>query len=178
MLGKRNLILTAMIGLALAAVPGLATGSHSEGKGPKLDFVHGTGHFEGPFPPNPTLQLDITMHFNAKSGPSGEDAKGRFFVKRSDPTPLYTRGEVTCLNVVGNTATVGGRVEQTGQPTQSPVGSGVLFQVVDNGQGEQSVVDRMHGDSLPQPPESCPAPTAVTRLDVERGNFGVHDAQP
>ena len=151
--------------LALAASPVVAGASHSDGKGPKEDFARGTGHFEGI---SPIGQTDITMHVSARSGPSGRNPKGRFFVKRTLPTELRQRGSVTCLNVVGNQAVVGGIVEH-GQG----IGSGVLLQFDDNGNGTV-VSDRFHG-SPTSTPTVCPRPIPAARLPAQRGNFVVHD---
>ncbi|HEV2057853.1 MAG TPA: hypothetical protein VGR11_00765 [Solirubrobacteraceae bacterium] len=160
--------------LALAATPVVAGASHSGGKGPKKDFVRGTGHFEGI---SPIGQTDITMHVSARSGPSGQNPKGRFYVKRELPTELRVRGTVTCVNVVGNQAVVGGRIERGQVPDAVfPIGGGILFQFDDNGNGSV-ISDRMHG-SPTSAPTVCPAPIPAARLPVQRGNFVVHDYTP
>ncbi len=152
--------------VALAATPVVAGARHSDGNGPNTDFAHGTGHFEGI---SPIGQTDITMHVSARSGASGQNPEGRFFVKRTLPTELRQRGSVTCLNVVGNQAVVGGRIEH-GQG----LGGGILFQFDDNGEGTD-ISDRMHGSPTSTPPTVCPPPVPAARLQVQRGNFVVHD---
>lgn len=162
--------------VTLAASPVIAGASHSNGNGPKKDFARGTGHFEGPNPVTgqPT---DLTMHVSARSGPSGENPKGHFFVKRQAPTELRVRGEVTCLNVVGNQAVVGGRIERGQVPDAVfPIGGGVLFQFDDKGEA-RLIPDRMQG-SPTSTPTVCPNPVPAARLAIQQGNFVVHDSAP
>jgi hypothetical protein len=79
--------------------------------------------------------------------------------------------DVTCLNVVGNSASIGGEVTSSNDPL-SPVGSGVLIFVTDNGEpGDQ---DDFFGFHTGTPPEVCPAPEP--RSIENSGNFVVHDA--
>jgi hypothetical protein len=171
---KRQLVAFCVGLLALAVLPVVAGATHSNGKGPKKDFARGTGHFEGISPIGQTV---ITMHVNARSGPAGQNPKGRFFVKRDLPTELRVRGRVTCLNVVGNQAVVGGRIERGRVPdAMFPIGGGILFQFDDNGNGTV-ISDRMHG-SPTATPTVCPPPIPAARLPVQRGNFVVHDSAP
>jgi hypothetical protein len=162
--------------VALAASPVVAGASHSDDNGPTNDFVRGTGHFEGTNPATGITTV-ATLHVSARSGPSGENPKGRFFVNREAPTELRIRGKVTCLNVVGNQAVVGGRIEG-GQAPDSvfPIGGGVLFQFDDNGEG-RLIPDRMQG-SPAATPTVCPNPVPAARLTVQQGNFVVHDYTP
>ena len=162
--------------VALAASPVVAGASHSDGEGPTKDFVRGTGHFEGPNPASgqPT---DATLHVSARSGSSGENPTGHFFVNRAAPSELRIRGKVTCLNVVGNQAVVGGRIEGGQAPDLVfPIGGGVVFQFDDNGQG-RVISDRMQG-SPTAAPSVCPNPIPAARLTVQQGNFVVHDSTP
>ncbi len=178
---RRTRTLTALTGLLtmMLAVPAANGASQGTGQGTGRESVYGTGHFEGELPPNSGQPVDITMHVNATSGPSGEDPKGRFFAHRSAPTELHIHGDVTCLKVEDNRATVGGKVTQSEQASW-PEGSGILIQIENNGQGSNDLPDRMHGtpNPLSEPPEDCPEPTQPTRLPVEEGNFVVYDATP
>ena len=173
---KRQLVAFTVGLLALAVLPVVAVATHSNGKGPKHDFVRGTGHFEGTNPGS-GLPTDARLHVSARSGPSGENPKGRFFVKREAPTELRIRGRVTCLNVVGNQAVVGGRIEGGQAPDATfPIGGGVLFQFDDNGEG-RVIPDMMQG-SPTSTPTVCPNPVRPARLTVQQGNFVVHDSTP
>lgn len=173
---KKQLVPLTVGLLALAVLPVVAVATHSNGEGPKRDLVHGTGHFEG-INPGSGLPTDARLHVSARSGPSGENPKGRFFVNREAPTELRIRGEVTCLNVVGNQAVVGGRIEGGQTPDAVfPIGGGVLFQFDDNGEG-RVILDRMQG-SPTSTPTVCPNPIPAARLTVQQGNFVVHDSGP
>jgi hypothetical protein len=174
---KRSLaVLTLALLLSLALIGGVGVGvasaTHSEGDAPVYDFVRGTA----------TTVQGAIFHVNAKSGPSGEDATGKFFVERKDPpaglAAFDFRGEVTCLRVDGNRALVGGRVTQAKGdfPANIPEGNGFLIRIVDN--GEPGDADFVNGISVPGGgvPDVCPNQT--TTNPTERGNFIVHDAIP
>ena len=170
-------LLTLTVGLlALAVSPVVAIATHGEGQGSwKKDFASGTGHFEGSGPLGPT---DVTMHVNAKSGPAGENATGRFFVHRELPSKLDLHGKVTCLKVIGNQAVIGGRIERSKvADPQFPEGGGIVIQVDDTGEGT-AISDRMHGGPTSSPPAVCPDPLPSGRLPVQQGNFVVHDHRP
>jgi hypothetical protein len=165
------LTLALLVSLALAVSAANAT--HSEGEGPNHDFVSGTGQFQG------LLAIDLEIHVNAKSGPSGEDAQGHFFIRQQPGfvfTELDIRGEVTCLNVQGNRATVGGEItESKVDPTFE--GLGVLVYVEDRGEGNEPNDGSLIAFFTATPPEECHAPIPIPLL-FEQGNYIVHDATP
>jgi hypothetical protein len=157
--------------MALALLTSLALGSsaanatHSEGGGPHQDLVAGTGRFEV-FPGEA-----VKIHVNAKSGPSGEDARGRFSVNHEG---FYAvRGEVTCLSVVGNRATVGGEITQAQGELEGFEGFGILIIVEDNGEGDEPN-DGVISSVVATPPEQCSVPFEVR--PIEQGDYIVHDA--
>jgi len=92
--------------LALAVVAVLATVFAGVARAQAGDFVTGTGTHNN----NQT-----TVTINAQSGPEGENPTGTFsftFVA-TPPAGTFTaafQGTVTCLNVAGNIATVGGAI--------------------------------------------------------------------
>jgi hypothetical protein len=159
-----SLVLVGSVGV------GAASATHSEGEGPDYDFVRGTATTVG----------GAKFHVNAKSGASGEDPTGHFFVERKNPpsglAAFDFRGEVTCLRVDGNRALVGGRVTQTKGdfPANPPEGSGFLIRILDN--GEPGDADFVNGIPVPGGgvPDVCPNQT--TTNPIQRGNFIVHDA--
>lgn len=169
----RRLLIATVGLLALAVSPVMAVATHGEGQGSaKKDFAVGTGHFQGAGPAGPT---DVTMHVNAKSGPAGQNAKGRFFVHRELPSKLDLHGTVTCLKVVGNQAVIGGRIDRSKiSDPLFPEGGGIVIQVDDTDEGT-TITDRMHGGPSASPPATCPDPIAAARLRVQQGNFVVHD---
>ena len=175
---------------ALAATAVVAVASHSDGNGPKQDFATGTGHryvIGPPFLP-PGVETRTIMHVNAHSGPGGEDARGRFFVKREasalvpDRPDLDFSGRVTCMTVVGNRAVVGGVIthDKLGpvHPLSPLEGRGYLGVYIDNDQVDGGLFDRSNSFPLQDPPGPvCPPFTAPTG-EFQTGNFIVHDAAP
>ena len=157
---------------AAAIVATLGLAPTAGGIGGDRDRVSGTGQFVGVGPLGPT---DVMMHVNATSGPLGEDARGHLFVKRVLPSEVAFQGEVTCLLVVGNRATIGGRVVNSRLPFPEE-GTGIVIQVVDNGEGNDPP-DLMRGFFTPVPPVMCPPPPEVGLL-TQQGNWVVHDAKP
>jgi hypothetical protein len=164
--------LTLTLVCTLVLTVSAANATHSDGQGPKHDFAVGTG--ERPDVVDPTL--DVRVHFNAKSGPSGEDPQGHFFETStlSNLGPIDFRARVTCLNVRGTRATIGGVVERSREGFP-PEGSGILTFVKDN--GEPGDVDRNVVFFLTTPPDSCPLQAPASTIFAQ-GNTIVHDATP
>ena len=84
---------------------------------PPGDYVKGSLSFAGAQIP-PTPIPPFVARFNARSGPSGEGAKGTVTDVRKDGSRFVTT--VTCLRVTGNHATIGAKSE---------TGSAFLFDV-------------------------------------------------
>src|SRR5512133_3178518 len=82
---------------------------------PNQDFVVGTAGFGDP-------QFGVTASVDAHSGPSGENATG---TATFGARPTFFGGPVTCLNVTGNRAVIGGDSAFVGP-------EGYLFVFVDN----------------------------------------------
>jgi len=80
---------------------------------------------------------------------------------------------VTCLNVVGNEATIGIEIEKSSDPALE--GQGERWSVFDGaGTGQQ---DRIAGYEItPTPPTACPE--LFLNLPVISGDYVVHDAAP
>ena len=156
---KAATFVMALAALAIAA-PG-ASGGHSNGQGPKIDLVAGTGTFS---------PLEGKVHVNAKSGPAATGARGHFRV-RLVGTDL--RGRVTCLTVTDHVAVVGGRIVR-GESASFP-GSGVLIEIRDNGEGRRTR-DQFGAGTTPTPPSQCPPDTSLGLVTADSGNFVVHDA--
>ena len=187
---KRLIVGSVLTLAALAATAAVASATHSNGDGPKQDFATGTGHrvvFGPPFLP-PGVETRTIMHVNAHSGPGGEDARGRFFVKREASALIPGRpdldysGRVTCMTVVGNRAVVGGVIthDKLGpvHPLSPLEGRGYLGVYIDNDQVAGDLFDRSNSFPLATPPgRVCPPFTDPTG-EFQTGNFIVHDATP
>src|SRR6266540_3761966 len=140
-----RLSVVALSVLSLAAIPTIATATHSPGKGPKRDLVVGSARF-------PVVAAHVRI--SAKSGPNGENPRGHFFLRQGG---YQFRGSVTCMRVVGNRASVGGSITRSSGVGGPPVARGFVQVIEDN--GEHGRNDRSHTLLVPSPPTTCPAPT-------------------
>ena len=176
--------------VTLAASPVMAGANHSNGNGPKNDFATGTAIRTAVLPNGSDTR--VMMGVSARSGPSGENARGRFFVKRTtDPAvagrpDLDFSGEVTCLRVTGNRAIVGGVVtrDKLDLPSNQIEGTGFLGIYVDNDQLSGGADDQSNSTpGLATPGDVCPTsvilPTGpLPTAPFQQGNYNVHDATP
>ena len=83
--------------------------------------------------------------------------------------------EVDCLNVIGNVATISGIVTRSSDPTRVPEGFEGIFQVVDNGEGNDAAPDFMSQANffaVGIGPD-CHAPGEIDLAPVEHGNVQV-----
>jgi hypothetical protein len=156
-----RLAVVALLGFLLAAIPTIATAKHSPGKGRKHDLVAGSARFT-----TPVASVRIAAH----SGRNGENARGHFFLKEFG---WQFRGSVTCVQVVGHQASVGGRVTKSSGVGGPPVGSGFVQFIQDTGSPGRN--DRSHTVFVASPPMTCPAPVTPVFV-LARGNYVVHDA--
>jgi hypothetical protein len=156
-----RLSVVALPALVLAAIPAIATATHSPGKGPKHDLVVGSARFSVPV---------ASVRINAKSGPNGENPRGHFFLREFG---WQFRGSVTCVRVVGHLASVGGRITSSSGVGGPAVGSGFIQLTQDNGSPGRN--DRSQTIRVPSPPTTCPVPTTPVFV-LARGNYVVHDA--
>jgi hypothetical protein len=165
LLAVLTLALIFSVGLAVSA----ANATHSNGEGPNHDFVQGTGKatFIG--------GLAQQLHVNAWSGPLGQNPQGFVFIKSEGESGSLTfngRGEVQCLNVFGNRATLAFRITQSDNPNLLPEGLVLGIIIQDNGEpaGQDSFISS--GTT------GCPIDLAPIPPNADRGNFVVHDATP
>jgi hypothetical protein len=160
------LFLALVASLALAV--NLASATPGNAQGPKTDLAAGTGQTD-------FFGSEIKVHVNAQSGPSGEDPRGHFSYQAVDPSlDFEISGRVTCLNVVGNRAVVGGVVERSNDPS-FPAGEGVLIFIVDDDKGAGDGFFAVATDT----PETCPPPPPFEPpFPTNQGNWVVHDAMP
>lgn len=157
----------------LAAAP--AGASHQQGGGGPRDFAVGSARNTF-FPQGTPSSLQVSAHG------SGADAKGHargsgIFVEALGP--FTVSGEVTCLRVEGNRATIKYRFKKT--EGNVPQGGAQVF-VEDNGPPGGGVPDANSTD-LPMEPELfeplagvCEDPNTRPYNPVDSGNYVVHDA--
>ena len=119
----------------------------------------------------------LDFDFDASSGTLGENPTGTFFWER---LPSSYQGQVTCLQVTGNRASVGGII--TASLDSSIVGRGLAFTVVDNTTGAPDLVSlpgRLSG-LLPAPP-TANTPACGDTLPPDQpvtGDIVVQDNMP
>jgi hypothetical protein len=162
--GMRGKLATvAFAGLSLTVI---APAGHAVS--PKQDSVTGTAQHLGADPPYPVIQVRI----DARSKADGTHARGHLAVEGTMPVQTYS-GRVTCLNVLGNQATVGIEIVKSTDPAME--GQGQLWSVVDG--GDTGAFDRIAGYPLtPTAPMVCPP--LLFNVPVVSGDYVVNDATP
>lgn len=164
---RRVLLLLGLATSSLALMAAPVSATHSPGGGPNYDKANGT--VEDVFP--------STLHVNAISDANGANPRGHLWYEAGAPSFMVeVAGEVTCLRVVGNLATVGMRIERSKLPGFPGEGNGFLFIVQDFGEPGDGIPPDSHLD-IPTavPPTSCPSPVIFT-FGHRSGNYVVHDA--
>jgi hypothetical protein len=130
------------------------------------DSVNGDATHLGADPPFPGITVDI----RASSDADGSNPRGVVTI-RVPEIGQRRRGNVTCLNVQGNTATIGIEIVKAEDPTV--VGKGELWNVVDNGGSG----DEIAGFAVTEaPPTVCP-PLSFS-VPVVSGDYRIFDATP
>jgi hypothetical protein len=178
---KRVLLaLTAALASSAVLVGG-AGGTHSEGTGPKQELVAGTGTLVVPQP----FRQDPMLHVNAQRDETGE-ARGHFYIRYPETetqTALDFRGEVVCLDVSLNNATIIGEIERRRPalvpPQTGPFAEGHFLEIRITDNGEPGTLDLANfgGEQTTQP--SCAVFTAQPGdLPISQGNFIVHMDPP
>jgi hypothetical protein len=150
------LFASALAGLLLAvtAPSGLAS---------RQDSVKGKAVHLGAGPPFPPILVQV----KAFADPTGLNPGGTLFVD-AQGIHSYT-GNVTCLSVMGNQASIGIEIVQSSDPTL--IGQGELWNVVDGHP------DQIAGFEItPTPPVVCPP--LFFSVPIVSGNYVVHDAAP
>jgi hypothetical protein len=163
---KRILISTVVVGLAVAGI-GTATAA------PDFDKVTGGGQIIADMTPGP----GDTIAFNAQETRASDDddaARGQVqYVNRDGAGSSEDKfhGEVTCLQVMGNVARIGGVITN---------GEAGFFRIdlMDNGQGGTASDNDMIKLSRDTEPFTCDMSEEDDddQMDLGRGNIQVHDA--
>ena len=159
--------------IGLGSWMGSAGASHSGGDGPSADFVQGTARLAD-------ASGGGQFHFNARSGPAGEDPRGMYWAKDGIFGLFTFTSEVKCLRVIGNVAYVGTEVTRAQEGVQE--GDPVVFRVEDNGEPGAGR-DRFVGAPGANPETDCNNPAHQAALTaasqtISQGNFTVHDGTP
>ncbi|HEX5069624.1 MAG TPA: hypothetical protein VFV78_05345 [Vicinamibacterales bacterium] len=126
------------------------------------------------------LQQDISFSFHGIGiNGSGREAKGRFeFHDQTNAGPdLTVHGEVLCLTVDGNVATLLGRVTRSND-FELPVDGIVIWMTQDNGEGTNADPDKLSRPSLTSslPKDLCQfAKLKFTAVEISSGNIQVDE---
>jgi hypothetical protein len=141
--------------------------------GASADDAHGSSAKDGVAGTGTFLQVQGRVHVNAKSGPTGENPRGRFRAAVGT-LGVDVRGEVTCLNVKGNAAIISGVIQKS--RSEHLLGEGVQIAIRDNHERQaRRTPDEFNAGLLPAPLTTCPDPDGSALFPVDRGNFVVHD---
>jgi hypothetical protein len=185
---RKRMLLALTLVVGMFVFPGSASATHdlldfeSTVEEPpndgKHDFV--VGGFQEGF-----ALGDINWGVSAHSGPSGEEPFGHVSATlpkgATDETETQGRWRVTCVNVAGKLAAIGGVPTQAASNDAEPS----LFVFRDGGPGGGTPVEPDGFEFLPGrigDPSACPDPSLLLRAagapPIESGNILVHDAQP
>ena len=176
---RRLLTSLALAIVALGAVAGTATATHSNGEGPDKDFVTGTAQLLletsfGTFP--------AQLHINAQTGPQGQGGtQGMWYTRIFAPFGEEDlSGDTLCMNADGNASTDRGVINQSSGPITIPLGFGVIGFHTDNGEpghGDGNPPDTTSGFLTPPPGPNpiCPSGIDTGADPVLQGNYVVHD---
>jgi hypothetical protein len=167
---RRALIILGLAVTSLGAWAGTAAASHSGGNGPSADFVQGTARL-------PETSGGGQFHFNARSGPGGENPRGMYWAKDGIFGLFTFTSEVKCLRVVDNVAFIGTVVTRAQEGADE--GNAVVFRVEDNGEPGAGK-DKFVGTPGVDPETDCDNPALQAALTasaqtISQGNFTVHD---
>ena len=178
---RRVLVALTAAVVSTAVLTGGAAATHSYGTGPKQELVAGTGTLEVP----EGFRQDPMLHVNAQRDETGE-VRGHFYIRYPETetqTALDFRGEVVCLDVRLNFATIIGEIERRRPalvpPETGPFAEGHFLEIRITDNGEPGTLDLVNfgGEMATQP--SCAVFTAQPGdLPISQGNYIVHDDPP
>ena len=170
---RRVLTVIGLAAIVLASWASSAGATHNDGDGPSGDVVQGTGQLPEGFGGG-------QFHFDASSGPGGEDPRGWYYAKQGIFGLFTFTAEVKCLRVVANVAFIGTEVTRAEEGVRE--GDPVVLRVEDNGDPGAGQ-DRFVGGPGTIPETDCDNPvqqavlTAASQT-ISEGNFTVHDGSP
>lgn len=160
---NRLVALAAITGIAVLAVPAVASAGNDVARGNGTDS---TDVFE-------------EIAFNARSNFNGTEATGNVTFTEPDQDPdQKISGHVTCLSVIGNQATIAGVVTDI-SPGVFPgfTLQGFVMRAIDNTEiGLPDQVSTFFLTSAPPPPPSCAAGFVFFPQPLVDGQIVVKDA--
>jgi hypothetical protein len=172
-------VLAVALGLSFTFA-GVASGTHSNGQGPKKDLVAGTGTL---VVPQPFAQAPM-VHVNADRDPVTGEVHGHWFIRyptTTTPGGFDMRGPVVCLSTTVGHAGLVGEIERV---NGSESFGGLRGFVEENfvyirirDLGEPGLFDGANFDGgTSNRPAGCPP--GVDELPLSQGNYIVHSDPP
>ena len=110
----------------------------------------------------------FSFHARTKNGVT----RGSFVVNNRS-NGHFLKGDINCLNIVGNTATMSGTITSSSVEDLVPVGTQTRFGVADNGEGADALPDRMSRFSNFSQATCDESPITNHSLAVDGGNIQV-----
>ena len=132
---------------------------------------HGSFIFRG-F--NRTFSFTARMHVDGSV-----DGQWQRVTHTGGPVISRSHGKITCFTIIGNQAWIGGFKTISTTGGLDPPINGVIWSVVDNGEGSNAQVDQMSTQGILRSPEAvaahCADTPAFTLNDLVTGNIQVRD---
>jgi hypothetical protein len=177
---RRTTTTIALGACALLGVTGVATASHQGDAGGPREFAVGSG--KNTFPGGGPAHLMVSAH----GGPQAVTGHVRAMGDGDGAGPLEAfklEGEVTCLRVEGNRASVKYRFKHATGFLAPFEGGGVQIFLENNGEPGSAGQPDATAFDLPQPrgvfqltERDCDDPRLRVYDPIDSGNFTVHDA--
>ena len=120
-----------------------------------------------------------TFSFTARIHADGSvDGQWQRITHNGLPGQSRSHGEITCLTIIGNQAWLGGFKTLSTSGGVEPPNNGVVWRVIDNGQGRNAPADQMSGQGVNRPPGNvasycAAAPIGGILFDLTAGNIQV-----
>ena len=143
-------------------------------KGPVGQSATGSGSFLfGGF--NRTFSFTARLHADGSV-----DGQWQRVTHNGLPGQNRSHGKITCLTAIGNQAWLGGFKTLSTTGNVDPPNNGVVWRVIDNGQGRNAPADQMSGQGVGRSPEAvashcADAPTGGNLFDLTAGNIQVRE---
>jgi hypothetical protein len=167
---KRFGLAVAVCGLLASSIAGTAVAGAANGDGGPYDFVSGAIKRIG-------LNNSVERHFilSAHDGPQGAHGSYTATYGKGRSSVGY-KGDVTCVQVVGNVARVGIRITESSD-SEAAVGLYEILRVTDYGTpGDDGQQDSLSPGAFTTTPADCSGPYYPDPTPTYSGNFSMHDA--
>lgn len=187
LIGVLGLVGTGFAG-GLASSAASQYGAPAHAGGPAQDFVYGGGQYGGATTDGP-LPFFVSLRefsIDAHSNPTGGGAYGTVAIGNPATGVLNSIGELTCLDVDGNSAVAGGYIRENVNPANVGFAFFVFFKDIGRAgtgtldRGSATFFDRPDSPDLPRGfPRECPPADnnafGLGYVPFTAGNVVIHD---